>query len=72
MSIEFLKEASKCNRSFGAPLTSEQPLLDAERMKQHNALQLEQLLDDLGHVEEEEEEYGDMVNNRFCSLLVDQ
>ena len=35
----------------------------AERMKQCNALQLEQFLDDLGLVDEEEEEDGDMVNN---------
>ena len=42
---------------------------------QCNVSQLEQLLDDLGPVEdeeEEEEEDGDMVNNRFWSLLLDQ
>ena len=70
--MEFLKEESEGNRSLGVPLTPEQLLLAAERMKQCNALQLGQLLDDLGLVEEEEEEDGDMVNNRFCSLLVDQ
>ena len=32
-SMEFLKEASECNRSLGAPLTTEQLLLGAERMK---------------------------------------
>ena len=70
--MEFSKEASECNQSLGAPLTTEQLLLGAERMKQCNALQLEQFLDDPGLVEEEEEEDGDMVNDRFCSPLVDQ
>ena len=70
--MEFLKEASECNWCLGAPLTTEQLLLGAERMKKCNALQLEQLLDDLGLVEEEEEEDGDMVNGQFCRLLVDQ
>ena len=51
--MEFLKEASECNRSLGAPLTPEHLLLGAERKKQCNALQLEQLLDDLDLVEEE-------------------
>ena len=45
--MDFLKEASECNRSLVAPLTPEQLLLGAERMKQCNVLKLEQLLDDL-------------------------
>ena len=57
--MEFLKEASECKRSLGAPLTPEQLLPGAERMKQGNALQLDQLLDDQGLLEEEEEEDGD-------------
>ena len=47
--LEFLKLASECNRSLGSPLTLEQLVLCAEKMKQRNALQLEQLVDDLNH-----------------------
>ena len=50
-------------QQVSAPLSPEQPVLSAERMKRCNALQLEKLLDDLGLVEEEEEEDGYLVNN---------
>ena len=74
--MEFLKDASEYNRHLGAPVTAEQLLLCADKLKQCNTLQLEQLLDDLGLVEEEEQEEEEeedvgMVNGRFCSLLVD-
>ena len=58
--MEFLIEEIECNGCLGATLTPEQLLLGAERVKQCNALQLEQLLEDLGLVEEEEEEDGNI------------
>ena len=69
-SLTFLQEANDTGRALGGPLTAQQLLLCAGRIEQCNAVQLEQLLNDMDLFEEEEdEERGDINNGRFCSLV---